>query len=64
MAQARRAHDWQQTSAVLAMLANCHRDPKQRPEPFTPADFDPTAPKPEPLDGDITMLKIFVKGNK
>ncbi len=40
MAEARAATQWAQTSAVLAMLANCHRDPKKS-RAFTPTDFNP-----------------------
>ena len=29
MAEGRLAHDWARTSTVLALLANCHRDPKK-----------------------------------
>lgn len=42
MAEARVAQAWHHTSAVLALLANCHRDPKKQ-RPFTPADFHPIA---------------------
>ena len=40
MADARSRDAWGHTAAVLAMLANCHRDPRKCP-PFTPADFLP-----------------------
>ena len=40
MAEARAAGEWAHTSAVLAMLANCHRDPKKS-RVFTPTDFNP-----------------------
>ena len=40
MAEARAAMEWTHTSAVLAMLANCHRDPKKS-RAFTPSDFNP-----------------------
>ncbi|MBS3735534.1 MAG: hypothetical protein KGY99_11550, partial [Phycisphaerae bacterium] len=43
-ADGRSRHDWQQTASVLAMLANCHRDPKKS-KPFQPDDFNPHAPR-------------------
>ena len=42
MAEARGRDLWGHTSAVLAMVANCNRDPK-RSRPFSPADFNPYA---------------------
>lgn len=30
------------TALICASLYNCHRDPKQHPQPFTPADFLPS----------------------
>jgi len=38
MAEARLDDEWNHTSAVLALLANIHRDPKKR-RPFRPDDF-------------------------
>lgn len=63
MAEARSREQWNHTSAVLALIANCHRDPKKT-RAFKPADFHPhlnreqQAPLPK---ADITLLKtIFV----
>jgi hypothetical protein len=39
MAQGRREHDWTIASSQMALLANCHRDPKKRG--YTPDDFNP-----------------------
>jgi hypothetical protein len=41
MAEARCRERWSHTSAVLALLANCHRDPRKKPTPYKPADFNP-----------------------
>lgn len=41
MAEGRQKHDWGQTASVLALIANCHRDPKKRPRPFAPDEFMP-----------------------
>ena len=40
MADARLQHTWNQTSALMALVANAHRDPKKT-RPFKPADFNP-----------------------
>ena len=63
LAEARGNHDWEQTAAVLAMLANAHRDPKKRPTPFKPSDFNPfaveRAEKPKVILKDLRILKRF-----
>ena len=64
MAEARIRQEWNHTSAVLAMLANCHRDPKKS-RTFRPADFHPltrdTARRGELPRASIMLLKtIFV----
>jgi hypothetical protein len=33
--------EWNQTASLMALIANCHRDPKKRSDPFTPTDFNP-----------------------
>lgn len=67
MAEGRAAHDWERTSALMALTANCHRDTKRRPAPFTPDEFNPVAdrhkkPKAPPPKVPLTVLKgIFCK---
>lgn len=60
MAEARSRGDWQRTAALLALTANCHRDPR-RHRPYRPEDFlTPTARRAEPTT-DLTILKaVFV----
>jgi hypothetical protein len=63
MADARRRDEWQHTSAVLAMLANVHRNPKKKPQPFTPAEFNPLAGERKTVahkTGVRTLKTIFV----
>lgn len=36
---------WQQTAAILATLANAHRDQKKHPRAVQPADCNPLEPK-------------------
>ena len=63
MAEGRQREAWNHTAALLALLANCHRDPK-RSRAFTVTDFHPLAEpaQPAPLC-DITILKaVFIDG--
>lgn len=62
MVDACRRDEWQHTSAVLAMLANVHRNPKKKPQPFTPAEFNPLVNerKPKVKTGVRTLKTIFV----
>jgi len=65
MAEGVQMLQWGQTSSVLAMLANANRDPKKKPSPFRPEDFNPWAGrerrrKRAAVKGGIEMLKVFV----
>jgi hypothetical protein len=62
MAEARSQQCWAHTSALLAMLANVHRDSKKT-RAFKPADFNPHLRRPGPTIAKvgITVLKqVFV----
>lgn len=61
MAEARQREQWNHTAALLALLANCHRDPR-RSRAFTLNDFHPLAePAPPPPRADIRVLKaVFI----
>ncbi|MEX2388190.1 MAG: hypothetical protein WD534_09940 [Phycisphaeraceae bacterium] len=48
MAEAKSRDQWNHTAAVLALIANCHRDPKKT-GPFKAEQFHPLAEKPEPV---------------
>ena len=63
MAEGRQREAWNHTAALLALLANCHRDPK-RSSAFTVTDFHPLAePASPPPRADITVLKtVFIDG--
>ncbi len=62
MAEARAKDEWSRMSALLALLANCHRDPKKT-RAFKPADFDPFAKRPAPVPIDMDDLKaVFLEG--
>ncbi|MBE7466817.1 MAG: hypothetical protein HS116_25380 [Planctomycetes bacterium] len=55
---------WAHTSAILALLANAHRDPKKH-SAFTPGDFNPYEAqercKPHTKTRDLSVLKaVFV----
>lgn len=62
MAEASSRTAWAHTSAVLALLANAHRDPKKG-RPFTPADFNPHLRRKEPVVarvGIAVLKQVFV----
>lgn len=48
--------EWGRTSSVMALLANCHRDPK-RSRAFRPKDFDPFTARGKPPKVSIEVLK-------
>jgi hypothetical protein len=48
MAEGRNENLWMLASAVMALLANCHRDRKKRP--FTPDDFNPMVHRSQRAD--------------
>lgn len=52
---------WRHTSALMALVANCHRG--EESEPYQPRDFDPHAPPKPPEEliyVPITALKMFL----
>ena len=65
MTEAKRREAWQHTSAILATLANIHRDPKKKPRPYSQDDFNPVASAKRPVapvKADISVLKrVFVE---
>ena len=70
MAETRAQSNWAHTSAVMALIANVHRDPKKS-KVFSPADFNPyetRKPKQKPaVDAttkDLTILKTLFVTNR
>ena len=62
MAEARSQERWNHTAALLALIANCHRDSHRR-KAYEPADFLPgRAGRDEVLpSADLSVLKsVFV----
>lgn len=64
MSEHRSKEAWSHTSALLALLANAHRDPK-RSTSFSPADFNPhqtsRSSKIVGTTSDLSILKtVFV----
>ncbi len=45
MAEAKRQHDWNVASTIMALMAEMNRDRKRRRKPFKPDDFNPYADK-------------------
>ena len=42
MSEAAQRETWQHTAFIACMIANANRDPKKKPRPFAPDDFNPT----------------------
>jgi len=62
MAEAREKSEWARASALLALIANAHRDPKKG-RVFRPNDFDPFAQRSREGKADITVLRdVFIEG--
>jgi len=62
MGEADSRQRWAHTSAVLALLANAHRDPKKGC-PFQPADFNPHLRTKEPVVAKVgiaALKQVFV----
>ena len=65
MADGHQTEAWNHTAALLAMLANTHRDPKKT-RAFKPSDFHPGTRREKPKEAvprvDISVLKtVFVR---
>jgi hypothetical protein len=60
MAEGRGKFAWAQTSQVLAMLYNANRDPKK--PAAKPADFDPYAERPRPVNIKAMGRALKAKG--
>lgn len=41
MTDAAREEAWQHTAWLACLIANANRNPKKKPSPFTPDDFNP-----------------------
>jgi hypothetical protein len=67
MADSASRERWQHTSALMALLANCHRDPKKT-RPFRPKDFHPLErseraarrTRRKPVVGVSVLKQVFV----
>lgn len=66
MSEARSRDNWAHTASILALTANCHRDPKKS-KPFTAEDFNPHAHEDkknkDPMEG-FYALKAFFPDKK
>lgn len=59
MVDGRRREDWSRTSALMALIANAHRDKKKQPTPYKPSDFDPLVVKQKVGVG--VLKDLFIK---
>lgn len=71
MAEARAQERWAHTASLMALVANCNRDPKKRRRPYTPDDFNPLARSRRRRTGgipitaeNIELLKAFLPENR
>jgi hypothetical protein len=69
MADGKVKHDCGLAAAQMALLANCNRDPKKRPKPYTAEDFFSLNKKPDTIIKDTRltldmMRKAFCPGKK
>ncbi|MGV3483370.1 MAG: hypothetical protein ACO1RT_03000 [Planctomycetaceae bacterium] len=57
MADGLRHHDWGQTSSMMAMLAEVHRDRKKRSRSFKAEEFNPLITNTaKPIPTTVTQL--------
>ena len=62
MAEAKTKDAWSRTASLMALLANCHRDPKKT-RAFKPGDFDPFAKRTPLVKVGVEVLKdVFLRG--
>jgi hypothetical protein len=59
MAEGKQRNDWSHTSVILALVANCNRDPKKRA--FTPDDFNPFGRKSKEQIGIDDVKAMFAQ---
>lgn len=70
MTEGKQSADWARTSELLALTANCHRNPEKKKQEYLPREFnlwerrfEPRKPKrPKLASAPITVLKCFLKG--
>ncbi len=54
--------EWSRSASVMALIANCHRDPKKT-RAFRPSDFDPFAKPAKPVKVGVDVVKdMFIHG--
>lgn len=59
--EARERREDARFALICAVLANCHRDPKRRPQPYQVEDFLPRS-RPQTREEFDTKLKQFAHG--
>jgi len=60
MAEARGRDAWYRTSSLMALIANCHRDPKKTRR-YKASQFDPFREPEIPIKAKIGVLKdVFI----
>lgn len=64
MVTGRKRSLWETASAQMALLANCNRNPKKRPQPFRPDDFNPFADTGHKRRGELATPEIMAAMKK
>jgi len=70
MGEGHQRQAWEHTAAIISIIANANRDPKEAPHPFKPDDFNPyyaeeTSAQDEVFRLPLSFLKpLFVKPEK
>lgn len=59
MVEARQRDQWHHTAQVLCLVANCHRDPKQRSSAFAPWEFNPFELRDRPQVQQRISWRVF-----
>ena len=61
MAEAKRQHDWNVASTIMALMAEMNRDRKRRRKPFKPDDFNPYAEqRPVVAKGTVEQVAMML----
>lgn len=67
MSEAKRTHDWDQSSLLWAAIANTVRDPRQQKKAFSPGLVHPYRSEadyePKPIEAGIEVLRMLLPEN-
>lgn len=64
MAEGKIHRQWDQFASLMALIANCNRDPEKRRRPFSPDDFNPFAELRKKVERATKRVKVGVEALK